>query len=232
MTIILTLLTVLIIGVILFGFIFTILILFNAFKPFITRREFLEIFKKTKKTIPVFSYGTLQYPSVQLQVFGKLLNGIPDKLRGYEIVNDLEIDGIEYPRIIKNKNGVIFGTIYNLSLNDIELADEYETKAYHRKIIKTDSKIKAHVYFKRGNVWVSSKKITNNNMNNIEYKNAVITGICDILGILLTFEERVKIEELIDGLGGTLNESKIIENSNSNTNGDEISKTIRPMYDW
>ena len=33
----------------------------------------------------LFSYGTLQLQSVQLNIFGRILEGVPDVLTGYKI---------------------------------------------------------------------------------------------------------------------------------------------------
>ncbi len=93
-------------------------------------------------TQKLFSYGTLQQDDVQIATFGRLLKGTLDNLIGYRLnqvkIEDakvIAISGKEYhPILIKTSepSDTVVGTIFEISDNELKLADTYEVDAYVR----------------------------------------------------------------------------------------------------
>lgn len=90
----------------------------------------------------LFSYGTLQYRQVQLDTFGRLLEGIPATLSGY-IIGEVEItdeavlkssDQRFHPALIKTgkQSDTVNGTIYLITEQELAQADAYEVDDYQR----------------------------------------------------------------------------------------------------
>jgi len=107
----------------------------------------------------LFSYGTLQMEQVQLDTFGRRLKGKKDVLRKY-IINNLKItdpdviksSGTDIHPILEytgNQNDFVEGTIYEISDEELELADIYEVDDYQRRLLTFESGTKAWVYLKR-----------------------------------------------------------------------------------
>lgn len=90
----------------------------------------------------LFSYGTLQLPSVQLSSFGRLLTGKPDRLLGYKLaqlkITDETVlaksETATHPIAIKTNNPIDFieGVIFEISEKELQQADEYEVEDYCR----------------------------------------------------------------------------------------------------
>ncbi len=97
----------------------------------------------------LFSYGTIQDKTIQLELFGKELGFTEDSLSGYEVINDLEIQGKVYPRLGKEKQGVVYGSLYCLTKEQMRVVDEYETSAYCRISVKSDKGLSVQVYLKK-----------------------------------------------------------------------------------
>jgi len=104
----------------------------------------------------LFSYGTLQSDKVQLDLFGRLLNGSKDNLRGYkasviEITDEAFLakgDG-KYQQIAmktNDKNDAIQGTVFEVSEEELLHADKYEPDNYKRVKIELESGKKAWIY--------------------------------------------------------------------------------------
>lgn len=90
----------------------------------------------------LFSYGTLQYPQVQLDTFGRLLEGQPATLTGY-VIGEVEIadeavlksSGQRFhPALIKTskQSDIVNGTIYLITEQELAQADAYEVDDYQR----------------------------------------------------------------------------------------------------
>src|SRR5215211_2425273 len=104
----------------------------------------------------LFSYGTLQKEKVQTELFGRILQGSGDVLRGYraatiEIKDEsfLSKGEQEYQLIAinsKDKNDSIKGTVFELTEEELFLADEYEPDGYKRVKIVLESGKEAWVY--------------------------------------------------------------------------------------
>ena len=104
----------------------------------------------------LFSYGTLQKDKVQLKLFGRLLNGSKDILRGYK-VSSIEItdeaflakgDGKDQQiAILTNiKTDFIEGTVFEVTEGELTHADKYEPADYIRIKVKLESGKEAWVY--------------------------------------------------------------------------------------
>ena len=104
----------------------------------------------------LFAYGTLQTEAVQLATFGRSLDGTPDALVGYRLVL-VEIEDQEFVatsgsaqhRSLQQTglaSDFVEGTVFTVTRQELELADEYEPVDYHRVLIDLRSGGKAWVY--------------------------------------------------------------------------------------
>ncbi len=109
----------------------------------------------------LFSYGTLQREKVQLEVFGRKLSGNNDLLKGYKaeviVITDESFlakgDGT-YQRIARKTNNpadMIEGMVFELSAEELTMADSYEPPEYKREIVQLASGEKAWMYIAKGN---------------------------------------------------------------------------------
>ena len=104
----------------------------------------------------IFSYGTLQKEKVQLELFGRVLKGTSDILRGYRtatieikdksFLSKGEQDQQQTLIISKNKNDKIEGTVYELTEEELLIADKYEPDNYKRVRVVLESGKRAWVY--------------------------------------------------------------------------------------
>jgi gamma-glutamylcyclotransferase (GGCT)/AIG2-like uncharacterized protein YtfP len=104
----------------------------------------------------LFSYGTLQLDTVQTATFGRLLTGTPDVLAGFErsllIIEDenvIAISGKAQHTIAKytgRNSDIIPGTVYQLSAEEIQRADQYEVAPCERVSVVLQSGTRAWVY--------------------------------------------------------------------------------------
>jgi len=109
----------------------------------------------------LFSYGTLQSESVQLNTFGRRLEGIPDVLIEYKqglikIEDETVIvsSGMTHHPIIShtgNHEDFINGTLFLLTEAELNQADEYEAGDYKRISVKLNSGKNAWVYIDSNN---------------------------------------------------------------------------------
>lgn len=104
----------------------------------------------------LFSYGTLQKDAVQLELFGRLLNGAKDVLEGYKLAS-IEITDEAFLAkgaakyqltALSSKNDADFieGTIFAISAEELRAADQYEPDNYQRVEIILRSGRKAWIY--------------------------------------------------------------------------------------
>ena len=104
----------------------------------------------------LFSYGTLQKDSVQLNLFGRLLNGTKDILKGYKL-SPIEIrdgsflskgeENIQLTVVPTNDmEDIIPGTVFEISEEELILADKYEPDNYKRVSVILDSGKEVWVY--------------------------------------------------------------------------------------
>lgn len=107
----------------------------------------------------LFSYGTLQYESVQLAIFWRVLQGIPDLLRNYKLSKtkisnpDIVVTSgeAEHPIIIFTGNSAdeVSGVVFDISSDELTLCDEYEAADYRSISVELCSGTAAWVYVLR-----------------------------------------------------------------------------------
>lgn len=107
----------------------------------------------------LFSYGTLQNEQVQLETFGRLLQGEKEVLDGYQL-NRVEITDPEVLRKSNQKYHPILtfsgntadeveGMLFEVTEEEILQADEYEVDDYKRVEIVFKSGKKGFIYVGR-----------------------------------------------------------------------------------
>lgn len=104
----------------------------------------------------LFSYGTLQKESVQLDLFGRLVPGATDVLRGFKVsVIEIKEDaflatGEQSQQLIatptNDANDSIKGTVLELTEKELQVADQYEPDAYKRTKVVLESGKEAWIY--------------------------------------------------------------------------------------
>jgi gamma-glutamylcyclotransferase (GGCT)/AIG2-like uncharacterized protein YtfP len=107
----------------------------------------------------LFSYGTLQYEAVQIATFGRKLNGTQDILNSYRLaqlqINDPNVIATSGESIhpILIHTGVttdeVIGTVFDISQEELQLADQYEVADYKRVCVQLHSGTSAWVYISR-----------------------------------------------------------------------------------
>ncbi len=104
----------------------------------------------------LFSYGTLQLESVQMATFGRLLTGTRDVLRGFELVSlkiedpsVIAISGKAFHTMAKftgRASDVVPGTVFAVTPEEIQNADQYEVAAVKRVAVILQSGVRAWAY--------------------------------------------------------------------------------------
>jgi len=104
----------------------------------------------------LFSYGTLQNEKVQIDLFGRSLAGSADVLRGYK-VSTIEItdetflskgEG-KYQKtlmISANENDMVRGIVFEITGDELLIADGYEPANYKRTKVMVESGKKVWIY--------------------------------------------------------------------------------------
>jgi len=104
----------------------------------------------------LFTYGTLQIEKVQLETFGRIINGKKDSLKGFTLasitIKDKKVlmkSGLQVHRIAvpsENENDKIEGLVFKLTPDELLKADDYEVEDYRRIPVTLESGLKAWVY--------------------------------------------------------------------------------------
>jgi hypothetical protein len=104
----------------------------------------------------LFSYGTLQLEEVQLETFGRKLEGHPEALPGYKIVmitipdeDFVAKSGTANHRNLKftgNASDIVKGSVLKVTQNELEQADRYEPEGYERVSVELQSGCNAWVF--------------------------------------------------------------------------------------
>jgi gamma-glutamyl AIG2-like cyclotransferase len=104
----------------------------------------------------LFSYGTLQQEAVQMSTFGRLLQGLPDELVGFEQsllrIEDAQFvatSGKTCHSIVKfngRNDSRVSGTVFEISDSELADADRYEPAGYKRISAMLASGKQAWVY--------------------------------------------------------------------------------------
>jgi hypothetical protein len=104
----------------------------------------------------LFSYGTLQLESVQRSTFGRTLTGTADALLGFEqSTMKIEDPGVvatsgqtHHPiaRFTGRGSDSVPGTVFEISVEELQHADRYEVASYKRVAVTLRSGLRAWVY--------------------------------------------------------------------------------------
>ena len=94
----------------------------------------------------LFTYGTLQDNQVQHYVFGKILKGKKDALPGFRWFENVVYGRYALVRPTENHDDAVEGMVYEVSEDDLQKCDVYETDAYTRTLLKLQSGLMAWVY--------------------------------------------------------------------------------------
>jgi len=106
----------------------------------------------------LFSYGTLRQDAVQLSTFGRLLDGFPDDLVGFE----QSIFEVTDPKFVSTSGRArhaivtftgqtehrVAGTAFEVTDDELAKADAYESAGYIRMLAQLASGRQAWVYAK------------------------------------------------------------------------------------
>lgn len=103
----------------------------------------------------LFSYGTLQKEKVQIELFGRILQGSGDTLIGYK-VSTIEIKDESFllkgeqkyqlTAGISKDNDNIKRTVFEITEEELRLADKYEPVNYKRVKVVLESGKEAWIY--------------------------------------------------------------------------------------
>ena len=109
--------------------------------------------------VKLFSYGTLQFEQVQMDIFGRILSGKKDVLRNYTLSeikiidpNVVKSSGTDMHPILEytgNDEDFIEGTIFELTDEELLMANSYEVDDYKRSELVFASGVSAYAYLKK-----------------------------------------------------------------------------------
>lgn len=110
--------------------------------------------------VNLFVYGSLHDPAVQRSLFGRLVKGAPDALRGYRLgtvtIRDedaIRTSGTAAHLIVDPSDDPtdnVPGLVLQLSEAELKIADAYEVEDYARIAVTLESGIEAFVYARAG----------------------------------------------------------------------------------
>lgn len=109
----------------------------------------------TAFTERLFSYGTLQFDSVQLANFGRLLDGRSDTMPGWrteliEITDPdvLKASGERFHPVVSpgESDDEVVGKVFEITAEELAAADRYEVSDYKRIEVTLKSGTAAWVY--------------------------------------------------------------------------------------
>ncbi|AWG22147.1 gamma-glutamylcyclotransferase [Flavobacterium faecale] len=92
----------------------------------------------------LFAYGSLQETDIQQNIFGRSLKGTPDSLIGYTVTKieiEEEFGMASYPIITstEKREDVIKGLLYEITDEELLMADTYEGVHYKRMEVLLES---------------------------------------------------------------------------------------------
>jgi gamma-glutamylcyclotransferase (GGCT)/AIG2-like uncharacterized protein YtfP len=112
-----------------------------------------------QKTESLFSYGTLRLEDVQLDTFGRKLEGKPDVLVRYRLVmitikdeDFVTKSGSAVHRNVQftgNASDFVEGIVFSVTREELERSDAYEPEGYERVLVQLKSGANAWVYLNR-----------------------------------------------------------------------------------
>lgn len=108
----------------------------------------------------LFSYGTLQLPAVQHEIFGRDVTGTPDAITGFRVeaitfTDELTVrlTGTTQHKMLHatgNPADRLAGAVLAVDDSELAAADVYETDAYRRILVETEGGRQAFVYVDAG----------------------------------------------------------------------------------
>lgn len=99
----------------------------------------------------LFAYGTLQNDDIHENLFGRIIQGTPETLVGYEL-QEIQIEEefgiVEYDILVEtgNPEDTINGIVYLITQKELHQADLYEGMHYRRVEVHLQSNQKAWAY--------------------------------------------------------------------------------------
>jgi Gamma-glutamyl cyclotransferase, AIG2-like len=116
----------------------------------------IHVAPSTAAPILLFSYGTLQDRQVQIANFGRELSGRADALPGYTqtmvAIDDPQVvatSGKTHHPIVEagsDPHDEVAGTVFEITVQELAAADEYEVSDYRRIAVTLKSGVQAWVY--------------------------------------------------------------------------------------
>lgn len=110
----------------------------------------------SEATIRLFTYGTLRDAAVQLRLFGRLVEAIPDAIPGFRLSTVTISDEVVVAtsgtavHLIVDETGDpadrVEGTVLHLTTAELAVADAYETADYRRVPVMLASGAEAFLY--------------------------------------------------------------------------------------
>jgi len=107
----------------------------------------------------LFAYGTLQTEAIQLSTFGRRLDVTEDALAGYRLriitIEDQEFVAASGSAEHRNLEFTgyaadsVEGTVFKVTLSELEQADAYEPDGYERVLVQLRSGLMAWVYLQK-----------------------------------------------------------------------------------
>ena len=97
----------------------------------------------------LFVYGALTSRETRKNVIGRDVSGIPATLDGYDDSNMVTIENESYPAAEKNIECLIQGLLIEVTPEELEKLDAWETDAYRRKEVELTDGIKAWIYLNK-----------------------------------------------------------------------------------
>ncbi|GAA1993945.1 gamma-glutamylcyclotransferase family protein [Microbacterium pumilum] len=104
----------------------------------------------------LFSYGTLQNPDVQLEIFGRVVEAEDDVLPGHRVdyaeIEDariIDLSGASVHPIVRatgNQLDKVVGKVLRVTEDELDASDEYEVSIYRRASVVLASGRSAWVY--------------------------------------------------------------------------------------
>lgn len=102
----------------------------------------------------IFVYGTLQNPDMQMRLVGRIIAGMPDKVRHFR-----KHTAMRYPVAMPDAENEIEGQVLEVTSDELIRFDEYETSAYLRIRVTLESGTEAWMY--QGNPAIFSSILNN-----------------------------------------------------------------------
>ena len=107
-------------------------------------------------TVSIFTYGTLQLAAVQIEKYGRLLEGQADAVRGYRLdrltIGDPDVVRLsgrtDHPIARWSGRGSdrVPGIVYDISAQELAATDAYEVEPYARVEVELESGRRAYAY--------------------------------------------------------------------------------------